>query len=89
MGMNGLRIFSGHLAALRDHWKFIMFFSRNINHPSISAKYTGKLVVTRVDVLPSEQDDGREDKRDEEVCRGVVIQGPCILTWEKGQKRSD
>lgn len=39
-----------------------MFFTSHISHPSINMKFVGKLVVTRVEVSPREEDSGREDE---------------------------
>lgn len=59
--MSGLRKFECCLAALKDHLKFVMCFSpATLSCPRVNAKYVGKLILTRIEVLPSEWDYGKE-----------------------------
>lgn len=51
-------------------------------------KFVGKLVVTRVEASPSEEDSGREDKKVEDVCKGVIVQGPCVQS-KLGEERTE
>ena len=60
-----------------------VFFTSHISHLSINMKFVGKLVVSRVEVSPSE-----EDNRVEDVSKGVTVWGPCIQS-KLGEERTE
>lgn len=63
-----------------------VFFSSHSSHPSVSMKFVGKSVVTRVEVSPSEEDSGREDKRVEDVWKEAMVQGPRMQSKLGGER---